>query len=178
VELGLFRRGRPGILGSPYWIGYPDQVLPSTGQIPAFPRRAVDRRNRNTTPTVMPKIITAADLSKFIEGSLGLAATVAQDTVKLLFRGCERALASGGAGETLGIGLRSTITTTSTPAGWTIRCVVTWSGTAAQAKWPASAAPVASRPTKPRSRGRRTPAGEPSRVATGRAGAGRSAPGR
>ena len=55
-------------------------------------------------PTVMPKIITAADLSEFLEGSLGLAA-VAQDTVKLLFRACERALADGGAGETLGIGL-------------------------------------------------------------------------
>jgi hypothetical protein len=34
----------------------------------------------------MPKIITAADLSQFLEGSLGLAAAVAQDTVKLLFR--------------------------------------------------------------------------------------------
>ena len=56
-------------------------------------------------PTVMPKIITAADLSKCLEGSLGLAAAVAQDTVKLLFRACERALADGGAGETLGIGL-------------------------------------------------------------------------
>src|ERR1039457_6407590 len=53
----------------------------------------------------MPKIITAADLSQFLEGSLGLAAAVAQDTVKLLFRGCERALANGGAGETIGIGI-------------------------------------------------------------------------
>src|ERR1017187_660581 len=53
----------------------------------------------------MPKIITAADLSQFLEGSLGLAAAVAQDTVKLLFRVCVRALADGRAGETLGIGL-------------------------------------------------------------------------
>jgi hypothetical protein len=53
----------------------------------------------------MPKIITAADLSQFLEGCLGLAAAVAQDTVKLLFRACERALADGGAGETIGIGL-------------------------------------------------------------------------
>src|SRR5664280_1675784 len=52
----------------------------------------------------MPKIITAPDLSQFLGGSLGLAATVAQDTVKLLFRVCVRALADGGAGETIGIG--------------------------------------------------------------------------
>jgi hypothetical protein len=54
---------------------------------------------------VMPKIITAADLSQFLEGCVGVAATVAQDTVKLLFRVCVRALADGGAGETIGIGL-------------------------------------------------------------------------
>src|ERR1022692_391878 len=53
----------------------------------------------------MLKIITAADLSQFLEGCLGLAATVAQDTVKLLFRVCVRALADGGAGETIGIGI-------------------------------------------------------------------------
>jgi hypothetical protein len=53
----------------------------------------------------MPKIITAADLGQFLEGSLGLAAAVAHDTVKLLFRASERALADGGADETLGIGL-------------------------------------------------------------------------
>src|ERR1039458_9112297 len=53
----------------------------------------------------MPKIITAADLSQFLEGCLGLAAAVAQDTVKLLFRVCVRALADGGAGETIGIGI-------------------------------------------------------------------------
>src|ERR1019366_3136184 len=53
----------------------------------------------------MPKIITAADLSQFLEGCLGLAATVAQDTVKLLFRVCVRALADGGAGQTIGIGI-------------------------------------------------------------------------
>src|SRR5450759_1871071 len=53
----------------------------------------------------MPKIITAADLSQFLEGCVGLAAAVAQDTVKLLFRACERAMANGGAGETIGIGL-------------------------------------------------------------------------
>jgi hypothetical protein len=47
----------------------------------------------------MPKIVTAADLSKFLGVSLGIAAAVAQDTVKLLFRGCERALANGAAGE-------------------------------------------------------------------------------
>ena len=54
---------------------------------------------------MMPKIISAADLGRFLEGSLGLAAAVAQDAVKLLFRACERALADGGSGETLGIGL-------------------------------------------------------------------------
>src|ERR1035441_1436386 len=53
----------------------------------------------------MPKIITAADLSQFLGGSLGLAAAVAQDTVKLLFRVCVRALADGRAGETIGIGI-------------------------------------------------------------------------
>src|ERR1017187_8205046 len=53
----------------------------------------------------MPKIITAADLSQFLDGSLGLAAAVAQDTVKLLFRVCVRALADGRAGETVGIGI-------------------------------------------------------------------------
>jgi hypothetical protein len=53
----------------------------------------------------MPKIISAADLGQFLEGSLGFATAVAQDTVKLLFRVCERALADGGAGETIGIGL-------------------------------------------------------------------------
>jgi hypothetical protein len=53
----------------------------------------------------MPKIISAADLGQFLQGSLGLVAAVAQDTVKLLFRACERALANGGAGETLSIGL-------------------------------------------------------------------------
>src|ERR1017187_7241760 len=53
----------------------------------------------------MPKIITGADLSQFLEGCLGLAAAVAQDTVKLLLRVCVRALADGGAGETIGIGL-------------------------------------------------------------------------
>ena len=53
----------------------------------------------------MPKIITAADLRQFLEGCLGLAAAVAQDTVKLLFRVCVRALADGGAGETIGIGI-------------------------------------------------------------------------
>src|ERR1035437_6972591 len=52
----------------------------------------------------MPKIITAADLSQFLEGSLGLAAAVAQGTVKLLFRVCVRALADGPAGEPSGIG--------------------------------------------------------------------------
>jgi hypothetical protein len=56
-------------------------------------------------PTVTPKIMTAADLSQFLEGYVGVAATVAQDTVKLLFRVCERTLANGGAGETIGIGL-------------------------------------------------------------------------
>ena len=54
---------------------------------------------------MMPKIITAADLSQFLEGCLGLAAAVPQDTVKQLFRACERALANGGAGETIGIGI-------------------------------------------------------------------------
>ena len=44
---------------------------------------------------MMPKIITAADLRQFLEGCLGLAATVAQDTVKLLFRVCVRALEIG-----------------------------------------------------------------------------------
>src|ERR1019366_6117415 len=53
----------------------------------------------------MPKIITAADLCKHLGGSLGLAPAVAQDTVKLLFRVCVRALADGGAGETIGIGI-------------------------------------------------------------------------
>src|ERR1039457_3260770 len=53
----------------------------------------------------MPKIITAADLSQFLEGSLGLATAVAQNTVKLLFRVCVRALADGRAGETIGIGI-------------------------------------------------------------------------
>src|ERR1039458_7713223 len=53
----------------------------------------------------MPKIITAADLSQFLEGCVGVAATVAQDTVKLLFRVCVRALADGGARETVGIGI-------------------------------------------------------------------------
>src|ERR1035438_6281904 len=53
----------------------------------------------------MPKIITAADLSQFLEGCVGVAATVAQDTVKLLFRVCVRALADGGAGENVGIGI-------------------------------------------------------------------------
>src|ERR1035438_3523216 len=53
----------------------------------------------------MPKIISAADLSQFLEGSLGLAAVIAQEAVKLLFCASERALADGGAGETLGIGL-------------------------------------------------------------------------
>src|ERR1017187_6229861 len=56
-------------------------------------------------PTVMPKIITAADLCKYLEGCVGITATVAQDTVKLLFRVCVRALADGRAGETIGIGL-------------------------------------------------------------------------
>jgi hypothetical protein len=56
-------------------------------------------------PTVMPKIITAADLCKYLEGCLGLTATVAQDSVKLLFRACVRALANSDAGGTLGIGL-------------------------------------------------------------------------
>jgi hypothetical protein len=31
----------------------------------------------------MPKIISAADLGQFLEGSLGFAAAVAQDTVRL-----------------------------------------------------------------------------------------------
>jgi hypothetical protein len=53
----------------------------------------------------MPKIISAADLGQFLQGSLGFAAAVAHDTVKLLFSSCERALANGGAGETLSIGL-------------------------------------------------------------------------
>jgi hypothetical protein len=56
-------------------------------------------------PTVMPKIITAADLSQFLEGCVGVAATVAQDTVKLLFRVCVRALANSDAGGTIGIGI-------------------------------------------------------------------------
>ena len=54
---------------------------------------------------MMPKIITAADLCKHLGGSLGLAPAVAQDTVKLLFRVCVRALADGPAGETIGIGI-------------------------------------------------------------------------
>src|ERR1019366_10688170 len=53
----------------------------------------------------MPKIITAADLCKYLEGCVGITAAVARDTVKLLFRVCVRALADGGAGETIGIGL-------------------------------------------------------------------------
>src|ERR1017187_7600103 len=53
----------------------------------------------------MPKIITAADLCKYLEGCVGITAGVAQDTVKLLFRACVRALADGGAGETIGIGI-------------------------------------------------------------------------
>src|ERR1019366_8177080 len=54
----------------------------------------------------MPKkTMTTADLGRYLEGCLGLSATVAQDSVKLLFRACERALANSDAGETLGIGL-------------------------------------------------------------------------
>src|ERR1017187_7664397 len=48
VELGLFRRGGRRYRDSPSWFGSAEQVLPSTGQIPALRRRAVDRRNRNT----------------------------------------------------------------------------------------------------------------------------------
>src|ERR1039458_5967742 len=53
----------------------------------------------------MPKIITATDLCKYLEGCVGITTAVAQDTVKLLFRVCVRALADGGAGETIGIGI-------------------------------------------------------------------------
>src|ERR1035441_10070125 len=56
-------------------------------------------------PTVMPKMITAADLCKYLEGCVGITATVAQDTVKLLFRACVRALANSDAGGTIGIGI-------------------------------------------------------------------------
>src|ERR1039458_3513476 len=56
-------------------------------------------------PTVMPKIITAADLCKYLEGCDGITGTVAQDTVKLLFRVCVRALANSDAGGTIGIGI-------------------------------------------------------------------------
>src|ERR1035437_4035322 len=51
------------------------------------------------------KTMTTADLAIHIEGCLGLTASVAQDSVKLLFRACERALANSDAGGTLGIGL-------------------------------------------------------------------------
>src|ERR1019366_6502577 len=51
------------------------------------------------------KTMTTADLAIHIEGCLGLTASVAQDSVKLLFRACERALANSDAGVTLGIGL-------------------------------------------------------------------------
>src|ERR1039457_288303 len=40
VELGLFRRGRRRNRDSPFWIRYPNQVLPSTGQIPALDRKS------------------------------------------------------------------------------------------------------------------------------------------
>ena len=51
------------------------------------------------------KTMTTADLAIHIEGCLGLTASVAQDSVKLLFRACERALANSDASGTLGIGL-------------------------------------------------------------------------
>jgi hypothetical protein len=51
------------------------------------------------------KTMTTADLARYIEGCLGLTAVVAQDSVKLLFRACVRALANSDAGGTLSIGL-------------------------------------------------------------------------
>src|ERR1017187_5268379 len=95
-------RGRPKTRFPPLWLQFQEVVSASTGRFSSSAGRAA---GTEYYPAVMPKIISAADLSQFLEGSLGLAAMVAQDTVKLLFRACERAVADGGAGETLGIGL-------------------------------------------------------------------------
>ena len=46
----------------------------------------------------------SADLCRYLEGSVGVTATDAETTVKLNFRVCERVLADGGAGETIGLG--------------------------------------------------------------------------
>jgi len=53
----------------------------------------------------MPKkTMTTADLARHLEGCLGITATVARETVKLVFRVCETALAHSGTGESVGIG--------------------------------------------------------------------------
>src|ERR1019366_2349292 len=86
----------------PLWIQFPEVVSASTDRFPAL---RASRRNRILPSRMAKKTVTTADLGRHLEGALGLAPAVAQDTVKLLFRACERALADGGAGETLGIGL-------------------------------------------------------------------------
>ena len=60
----LDRVCRPGVA-----VHWPDSCPPAQGS---------GSSEQEYYPTVMPKIITAADLSQFLEGSLGLAAAVAQ----------------------------------------------------------------------------------------------------